>query len=80
MGLNGGTVATDSGLVQKDQRTTAPFFSTLHKSYIPLFFNIGSSSPSLAHLFIYCLNIFSLFIIARSVVIKSIVAKIIDFF
>jgi hypothetical protein len=61
----------NAGLVQKVQRTAAPFFSTLHNSYIPLFFNIGSSSPSLAHLRIYryCLkkNIFLLvFRIAHS--------------
>jgi hypothetical protein len=48
----------NAGLVQKDQRTTAPFFSTLHNSYIPLILNIGSSFAQLISLtvHIYCLN------------------------
>jgi hypothetical protein len=40
----------NAGLVQKDQRTTAPFFYTLHNSYISLFFNIGSSFAQLSSL------------------------------
>jgi hypothetical protein len=40
----------NAGLVQEVQRTAAPFFSTLHNSYIPLFFNIGSSFAELSSL------------------------------